>query len=95
LEPDSGAAPKYGCYYEFVEDVRLVFSNAITYNRMHENTDHTGLSKKVLDGAIHFQSKLEWLLNFDFSIDLCDKICKDDIESTELRKTLVMGEYYH
>jgi hypothetical protein len=83
--------PKYHCYHDFVEDLRLVFSNAIAYNRVHENTDTTGVSKKVLDAALHFQAKLDWLLNMDFSIDLCDKIMKDDIESTELRRKMVRG----
>lgn len=88
LEPPTGP-PKYNSYFEFVEDVRIVFSNAIAYNRAHEHTDTTGISKKILDAAMNFQTKLEWLINHEFSIDICDKIMKDDIESSELRKKRV------
>lgn len=78
--------PKYVCYHEFVDDVKLIFSNAITYNRIHENTDTTGVSANVLNAALHFQIKLDFLLNHDFSIDLCDRIRKDDLLSTDRRK---------
>lgn len=89
LEPPVGP-PKYNSYFEFVEDIRLVFSNAIAYNRAHEHTDTTGLSKKILEAALHFQTKLDWLVEHEFSIDVCDKLTKDDIESSELRKKRVL-----
>ena len=91
LEPPSGP-PKYNTYQEFVEDLRLVFSNAVAYNRVHEATDTTGLSVKVLSAALHFQVKLESLYNTDFTVDVADKIVKDDIESSEIRRKRVSGD---
>jgi hypothetical protein len=94
LEPPNGFIPKYNNYHEFIDDLRLVFSNAVTYNRMHETSDTTGLSEKILNAALHFQNKLECLINHDFSIDLTDKIIKDDIECAGKRKKMVT-EYFH
>ena len=81
--------PHYGNYHEFIDDLRLIFSNSICYNKMHLETDTTGVSEIILQAALYFQAKLENLLLKDFSIDLCDKILKDDIESEELRKKQV------
>ena len=71
-------APRYSKFGEFIADLRLVFANALKYNKAHLHSDSTGTSQKVYDAALALQEKLEGLLNL-FSVHLCDRILRNNI----------------
>ena len=55
-------ARRYETVMELVVDLKRVFQNAIKYNKVHLETDNTGLSVKIYEAAQVLQTRLESLL---------------------------------
>ena len=73
----------YNTYFEFVQEVRLVFKNAQNYNKVHLAKDTTGISKEIYDKALSCEEMLDDVLYSTFSIDVSDKWSKIEIAENE------------
>lgn len=49
---------KYNSFAEFVEDFRLVFKNAKTYNVVHKDNDSTGTSAQIYNKAVQLEQQV-------------------------------------
>jgi hypothetical protein len=64
---------EHASYQSFIDDLRLVFTNAQTYNSVHAETDTTGVSKEVFEKAITCMTSLEEYVYPIFSVDVADR----------------------
>lgn len=67
-------APQHKTYGEFLRDLRLIFDNAIVYNRAHFATDPTGFSHKICSAAEEFKELLDSKLIPQLTLSLFDRI---------------------
>lgn len=75
----------YTSYHSFIEDLRLVFSNAIKYNSVHMESDLTGTSKEVVEKAAIGLTALDEILYPTFSVDVADRWGRADLLDSEAR----------
>lgn len=72
---------KYATFGHFIKDLRLIFSNAKTYNKVHMDNDP--VSKSCYESAVMLSDKLEAWLCEDFSIDVAERVLYNRIKMDE------------
>lgn len=77
---------EYTSYHAFIEDLRLVFKNAVTYNSAHIESDTTGLSKEMVEKATSCMAALDEYLYPTFSVDVADRWDRADLLNGEARR---------
>eukprot|EP00981_Chlorochromonas_danica_P009874 scaffold2858_cov245-Ochromonas_danica.AAC.13 len=80
-------APRYQTYGEFLTDMRRVFSNAITYNQVHLESDTTGMSKIIYEAAQMYSERLEGLLP-KLTMGFADRVQRAKLDAKELAEQL-------
>ena len=65
--------PSYVHYWEFVDDLKRVFTNALRYNKEHLLTDTTNTSKMIYDAAEMFSARVDSLIP-PFTVSLADRL---------------------
>lgn len=68
---------RYNKFGEVIEDLRLIFSNALKYNERHKDIDET--SAKAYDGAIIMSGKLEAAIEKMF-LTVSDRLGREKVE---------------
>lgn len=68
---------RYNTFGEVIEDLRLIFSNALKYNERHKDIDET--SAKAYDGAIVMSGKLEAAIERMF-LAVSDRLGREKVE---------------
>jgi hypothetical protein len=72
---------RYATYGSFLKDLKLIFANAMVYNKVHMETDP--ISKSCYQSAVFLNEKLESWLHEEFSIDVAERILYNRIKADE------------
>jgi uncharacterized protein (UPF0305 family) len=64
----------YETYGEFFRDCRLIYENAIHYNKAHLQSDNTGISLEIHDLATQYLEKLDEMIIPKQTLSLADRI---------------------
>ena len=80
---------KYRTFGEIVSDLRLIFSNALTYNGPAKGTD--SVSGRAYDAALFMSSKLEVHIN-KMLITVSDRLLRERIDDTILGREQIAAE---
>ena len=72
---------KYLNYKQFIDDIKLIFSNAKKYNGTFKDRDP--ISQIVYDAAVMLEEKMESHLQKETSVDIAERLCWSEIRQTE------------
>jgi len=78
---------KYDTFGEIVEDLRLIFANALKYNARHKEIDSESgrVSQRAYDSAIHMSGKLEAAIT-RMLLMISDRIEREKIDNSILER---------
>lgn len=68
---------RYSNYAAFFDDLRRVFTNALTYNAIHKDEDDSGISRMLYEAAQDYLERLDGLVPMT-TLRLADRIMRGD-----------------
>ena len=80
---------QYRTFGDFIEDLRLIFSNALKYNAKHQGTDN--VSGRAYESAIYMSQKLEVAIS-KMLLTVSDRLERERIDHTNAEREIEAAE---